>query len=250
MPLALPEIIKISIRPWRTGLTVVVSSLLSELSQTGSVWCDDSCSARAVVTLEEVYDSNPCMALLSSQSHKMFTAPKQQPTTDDTTTESNLILARKAISIFVDQNQLDIQKELEAREKIARESFRQLEEAKQIVPALFAEPGDHFVYRGSRLNSNMVSDYGSTYLEYVGRNQIPPVQLEHFARMYSKQYSTPEIGWLVFRWIGGERIDSGLRGACDAWPKECYQYYNEERLAVKDTICIPPAMCGLLWKQP
>ena len=163
--------------------------------------------------------------------------------------ESNLNLARKAISIFVDQRQVDAQKELEERETIVRESLRQLEEAKQIVPALFAKPGDQFVYRGTRLNTNTMLDYGLTYLEYIGRNETPRVQLDYLTHMYSKQYDTPEIGWLVFRWMSGERIDAGLRGACGAWPKECFQYYNEEGTAVQDTICIPPTMCGILWKH-
>lgn len=168
--------------------------------------------------------------------------------------ESNLALARKAISVFVDQNQLDAQMDLEDREKIVKESLRQLEEAKQIMPVLFAKPGDQFVYRGTRINNarstTSASDYGSTYLEYVGRNETPPVQLDHFTQMFNKEYATPSIGWLIFRWVGGERIDAGLRGACCAWPKECYQSYDGAGHVVKDTLCVPPNMCHMLLRHP
>lgn len=162
--------------------------------------------------------------------------------------ESNLMVARKAISVFVDEHHLHAQEELEEREKIVKESLRQLKEAEQIIPALFAKPGDQFVYRGSKVNITRLNDYGSTYLVYIGRNETPSMPLEHFTRMYSKQYNTPEIGWLVFQWIRGERVDAGLRGACNAWPKECYQQYDTHGCAVKETICIPPSMCGILWK--
>jgi hypothetical protein len=164
--------------------------------------------------------------------------------------ESNLVLARKAISVFVDQNQLDAQMELEDRENTLKESLRQLEEAKQIMPVLFAKPGDQFVYRGTRIDASNTSDYGSKFLEYVGRNETPPVQLDHFTQMYNKQYATPNIGWLVFRWVGGERIDAGLRGACCAWPKECYQYYDGAGHVVKDTLCVPPNLCHMLLRHP
>ena len=175
---------------------------------------------------------------------------QQQPpcSKSSSTDDSNLMIARKAISVFVDQNHLHAQQELEEREKIVKESLQQLEEAKQIVPALFAKPGDKFVYRGTNLNITRLNNYGSTYLVYVGRNETPSVPLEHFTRMYLKQYKTPELGWLVFQWIGGERVDAGLRGACNAWPKECYQHYDAQGCAVRETLCIPPSMCGMLRK--
>ena len=110
---------------------------------------------------------------------------------------TDLALARKAISVFIDQTQLDAQKELDERERAAEEAMRLLLEARQVVPALFAKPGDLFYWIeentyadddvDSSSSSHQEEDNNGLYLlKYVGRNIVSTLNSKH--------------GWLIFRY--------------------------------------------------
>ena len=139
---------------------------------------------------------------------------------------TDLALARKAISVFIDQTQLDAQKELDERERAAEEAMRLLLEARQVVPALFAKPGDLYywmeenTYADDDVDSSSSShqeedNNGLCILKYVGRNIVPTLNSKH--------------GWLIFRYAWeynymNRYYDGGrkLRHAMGALPARDY----------------------------
>lgn len=155
-------------------------------------------------------------------------------TTEDSEAVSN------GLKVFLDQNQLALQKNLEEREAALKLAEQQLEEAKKAVPALFAEPGDQFTFHVSYCDFDAI-------VEYVGRNTTPPRKVK-FGGSYDDNYYSPEIGWLIFRNVGEVNFRV-YRDMVGAWPISKYSHYDGEKMK-DDTLCIPPEMCGELkiWK--
>jgi hypothetical protein len=150
---------------------------------------------------------------------------------------------------FVNKQMIDTQNNLEKREQIVRESLKQLEEAKQAAPALFAKPGDLFEWFCDSNVYNENCDVEPCVIEYLGRNETAPISIELQLGGINFTRKSPAIGWLVFRYVRGQHINErgyGIRYALDAFPQCLYQQYNDEGQAEDDTICIPPAVCGLL----
>lgn len=169
------------------------------------------------------------------------------PSTD----ESQLTVTRNVINAglltLVNKELLEIQNDLEKREQAVRGSLKQLEEAKRAAPALFAQQGDLFEWL---CQSDM---YNETYkepcvLEYLGRNETAPIPIQLNLGGVNFTRNSPEIGWLVFRYVSGQHINNtgyGIRYALDAFPQELFQHYDKGQADVS-TICIPPEMCGSL----
>lgn len=168
------------------------------------------------------------------------------------TGETDLTLTRNIIDAglrtFVSKQILDAQTDLENREQVIRESIRQLEEAKQAAPALFAKPGDMFEWLcPSEMYNESFTE--PCVLEYLGRNETAPIPIELSLSGIDFIRSSPEVGWLVFRHVRGRCINEagyGIRYALDAFPQALFQHYNSEGQADESTICIPPSMCGSL----
>ena len=162
---------------------------------------------------------------------------------------TDLALARKAIAVFIDQTQLDAQKELDERERAAEEAMRLLLEARQVVPALFAKPGDLFYWMedstsvdSSSFDEEEEDNNGLCILKYVGRNVVPTSNSKH--------------GWLIFRYAWeynymNRYYDGGrkLRHAMGALPARDYQWINTAEggaQPMENTLCIPPEKCRIL----
>ena len=80
-------------------------------------------------------------------------------------------------------------------------------------------------------------------MEYVGRNETPPMPVE--LNGYDK---SPGVGWLVFKQTA-ENIDQlkfGIRDVCGAFPIAKYQQWDVDGNAIEGTLCLPPEMCGFL----
>lgn len=166
--------------------------------------------------------------------------------------EDELLLTRNVIEsgllTFVNKQMLDSQHDLEKREQLVRESLKQLEEAKQAAPALFAKSGDLFQWycESNAYNDNCVEP---CIIEYLGRNETAPISIELQRGGFKFTRKSPAIGWLVFRYVRGQHINErgyGIRYALNAFPQCVYQHYNDEGQVNDDTICIPPNVCGLL----
>ena len=125
-----------------------------------------------------------------------------------------------------------------------------LEEAIEAVPALFAEPGDEFVCEGEGfIYYTCTEGLEDTYLEYVGRNELPSKNIE-FRGDITDEYKSPKKGWLVFKdkheeGKGVDRCRGGLRDALGAWPMDCYSQHGEDGKVIRETLCIPAEDCGL-----
>ena len=102
---------------------------------------------------------------------------------------TDLALARKAISVFIEG--------IVRTRTRRRRSDGLLLEARQVVPALFAKPGDLFywmeenTYADDDVDSSSSShqeedNNGLCILKYVGRNIVPTLNSKH--------------GWLIFRY--------------------------------------------------
>ncbi|KAK1741069.1 hypothetical protein QTG54_008321 [Skeletonema marinoi] len=187
------------------------------------------------------------MKTAASSSPPSPSAPpsKRQKTEEEEKSEESEAV-KNGLKVFFDQNQLALQKSLEEREAALKLAERQLKEAKRAVSVLFAEPGDLFTFH------TCYSDGEQFTIKYVGRNTTPPRKVE-FCGTYEDNRFSPEIGWLIFHNAGGYTpiyvCNGGIRDTIGAWPIAQYSHYDEKEMK-RDTLCIPPEMCGDLkvWK--
>ena len=172
---------------------------------------------------------------------------------------SDMELSRTVLSVFGDKKQLSAQVALEKREEAFLTMNKQLEEAKKVAPAIFANPGDLFTWRGGGSGDNEVPNV----VAYVGRNDITPRQTKYKYNRYDsdipsgdgpKYRLSPPVGWLVFGNADGYGKKIGCRSLLDhvyAYPFEKYELYDEN--PDKNTpLCIPPEKCGAfeVYEQP
>jgi len=106
-------------------------------------------------------------------SYKLATATESQPI--QLQSGSELDLSRTVLSVFGDKKQFAAQATLEKREEDLLTMSKQLEEAKKVAPAVFANPGDLFTWRGGGSSDDGVPNV----VAYIGRNDIPPRQIIH-----------------------------------------------------------------------
>mmetsp|Transcript_7718 Transcript_7718/g.13008 ORF Transcript_7718/g.13008 Transcript_7718/m.13008 type:complete len:187 (-) Transcript_7718:242-802(-) len=172
-------------------------------------------------------------------------SPSAPPSKRQNTAEEKSEAVNSGLKVFFDQNQLALQKNIEEREAALKLGEQQLEEAKKAAPALFAKPGDQFTFHVTYCDFDAI-------VEYVGRNTTPPRKVE-FCGTYEDNRFSPEIGWLIFHNAGGYTpinvCNGGIRDTIGAWPIAQYSHYDEKEMK-RDTLCIPPEMCGDLkvWK--
>ena len=149
-------------------------------------------------------------------------------------------LARKALSIFVDQKQLSAKKDLDQREedKVVCQKQIILDEAKRAAPVVFAQPGDLFTWECTDRYNSYTQDEHVKVVKYIGRNNTPPTYDEHDKDC--RWPETPELGWLVFLVIEGN-----ISEHMSTWNDQ-YRYYNADGEIVPNTLCVPLEKCGIL----
>jgi len=179
-------------------------------------------------------------------SYELATAAESQPM--QLQSGSDIELSRTVLSVFGEEKQFAAQAALVKREKDLHIMNKQLEEAKKVAPALFANPGDLFKWGGG---GSYYSDEVPDVVTYVGRNDIPPKQSKYEYFSYesdrppgdgTKYRTSPPIGWLVFGNAGGygNKIScTSLLDRVNAFPFGKYRLYDED--PDDDT---PPEKCG------
>ena len=177
------------------------------------------------------------MKTAASSSPSPSPPSKRQNTADES-------IVKNGLKVFCDQNQLAQQKNLDEREASLKLAEQQLAEAKEAAPALFAKPGDKFTFHVAYCEMDAI-------FEYVGRNTTPPHEVEFGGARpgSSAEYTSPDIGWLIFRNVGEVNFRA-YRDIVSAWPIISYSHYEGGKMK-DNTLCIPPKMCGELkvWKD-
>ena len=103
---------------------------------------------------------------------------------------------------------------------------RQIIEAQEATPAIFASVGELFTHD----TYDRFGDFDIDIFEYEGR--------------------TPEQ-WLIFHHVEGAGfywLNGGVRDAIGAWPLETYQVTLENGEVDEDRIKLPPRMCFMFRK--
>ena len=118
-----------------------------------------------------------------------------------------------------------------------------LSEAKEAVPAIFANVGDMVEYF-------LDPDGDYCELEYIGRHTTPPELIKEKNPKLTKGYElvdSPQMGWLMFKkpWGGEFAANRGIRDSMSAWPLGIYSPYDAEGKKIECTLCLPPEKCGV-----
>jgi hypothetical protein len=136
-----------------------------------------------------------------------------------------------------------------------------LEQAKQACPAIFAEPGDHFLHRIDERMQN----YEMELFEYVGRASDADVSpcgkaiCEGCELCGKRGHHHLKKKWLTFRHVETpgtfginansttsatwyHALNGGMRDVAWAWNK-VFDVYRDDGTKDEDMICLPPDMC-------